>query len=48
MLPCGAKENTMTFTYDNLGRLVTITYFDGKTVTFVYDTCGNRTSVVST
>ena len=38
----------MTFTYDNLGRLVTIVYFDGKTVTFVYDTCGNRTSVVST
>ena len=38
----------MTFTYDNLGRLVSILYFDGKTVTFSYDTCGNRTSVVST
>jgi YD repeat-containing protein len=48
MLLRGAKENIMTFVYDNLGRLVTITYFDGKTVNFVYDTCGNRTSVVST
>jgi YD repeat-containing protein len=38
----------MTFVYDNLGRLVSITYFDGKTVIFSYDTCGNRTSVVST
>jgi YD repeat-containing protein len=42
------RKNIMTFTYDNLGRLVTIVYFDGKTVTYMYDACGNRTSVVST
>ena len=38
----------MTFAYDNLGRLVTITYSNGTTIQFNYDTVGNRTSLVTT
>jgi YD repeat-containing protein len=37
----------MSFTYDNLGRLTVITYSNGTTVSFNYDTAGNRTSVVT-
>ncbi|MGD9681612.1 MAG: RHS repeat domain-containing protein [Candidatus Obscuribacterales bacterium] len=42
------KESTMdtvSYSYDNLGRLTTITYSNGTTVTFSYDNMGNRTSV---
>ena len=38
------------YTYDALGRLTKIAYSDGvktTTVTYSYDTAGNRTSVVS-
>jgi YD repeat-containing protein len=42
-----SKGKTMSFTYDNLGRLTVITYSNGTTVTFNYDTAGNRTSVVT-
>lgn len=38
------------YTYDALGRLTKIAYSDGAkttTVTYTYDTAGNRTSVVS-
>lgn len=39
----------MSFTYDNLGRLVTITFLaTGQVTTFVYDACGNRTATSST
>ena len=38
----------MTFAYDNLGRLVTITYSNGTTIQINYDTAGNRTSIVTT
>ncbi|MGA7812998.1 RHS repeat domain-containing protein [Caballeronia sp.] len=39
------------YTYDALGRLTKIAYSDGvktTTVTYSYDTAGNRVSVVST
>ncbi|WP_213766672.1 RHS repeat domain-containing protein [Caballeronia sp. dw_19] len=38
------------YTYDALGRLTKIAYSDGvktTTVTYSYDTAGNRTSVVT-
>lgn len=38
------------YTYDALGRLTKVAYSDGvktTTVTYSYDTAGNRTSVVS-
>lgn len=39
----------MTYTYDVLGRLKTITYTSNNTqIVFSYDQNGNRTSVVVT
>ncbi len=39
--------NTVDYTYDNLGRLTSITFTsNGSSVTYNYDTMGNRTSVV--
>jgi uncharacterized protein RhaS with RHS repeats len=40
--------DSATYTYDTLGRVKTITYSNGKKVTFNYDKAGNRTSVVNT
>lgn len=40
--------DSATYTYDNLGRLKTITFQNGTVVTFNYDAMGNRTSVVTT
>lgn len=38
--------NTIQYTYDNLGRLTTITYTSNSTTIVIsYDTAGNRTSV---
>jgi YD repeat-containing protein len=42
-LPYGA-----TYTYDQLGRLTQVSYPDGTTVVFDYDSMGNRTTVVIT
>jgi hypothetical protein len=42
-------ETSASYTYDALGRLVTIVYTDGTkttTVTYSYDASGNRASVV--
>lgn len=38
----------MTFTYDVLGRLATISFSNGTSIVFSYDPAGNRTSVVTT
>lgn len=37
---------TMIYTYDDLGRVASITYDDGKRVTYSYDAAGNRTQHV--
>jgi YD repeat-containing protein len=36
-----------TYTYDTLGRVATVTYDNGKTITYSYDAAGNRTQVVT-
>lgn len=36
-----------TYMYDPLGRLTSVTYPDGKAVTYAYDSAGNRTSYFS-
>ena len=40
-------SDSITYTIDNLGRLTKLTYASGDTVTFNYDSVGNRTSVVT-
>lgn len=42
--PAGATSYTM----DSLGRLTQITFYNGTTVVYSYDSVGNRTSVVTT
>jgi len=42
-----ASAQSTTQTYDELGRLVSVTYPNGTTVTYNYDAAGNRTSVVT-
>jgi YD repeat-containing protein len=38
----------ISYTYDALGRLVTVTYPNNSTVTYTYDPAGNRTLVTNT
>jgi YD repeat-containing protein len=40
-----ALADTVTYTYDALGRVVTATYQDGAVITYTYDPAGNRTQV---
>jgi YD repeat-containing protein len=39
---------TITYTYDALGRIVTASYSNGATVTYTYDAAGNRTTLTQT
>lgn len=39
--------DSATYTYDNLGRLKTVTFANGTVITYNYDPVGNRTSVVA-
>jgi YD repeat-containing protein len=41
-------SDSVTYTYDSRGRLNTVTFQNGTVVTYSYDACGNRTSVVTT
>lgn len=41
-----ATAGTITYTYDDLGRLKTAVYSDGTTITYTYDAAGNRTQYV--
>lgn len=43
-----AHAGTVSYTYDELGRLKTVTYSTGVTITYSYDANGNRTAVVTT
>ena len=41
-----AAAGTTSYTYDALGRVVTAVYPNGTTVTYQYDSAGNRSQVV--
>jgi len=41
-------DMTTSYSYDALGRLKTVTYPDGKVVTFGYDESGNRETLTIT
>ena len=40
--------DSVTYGYDTLGRLTTLTYANGTVIQYNYDSVGNRTSVVTT
>jgi YD repeat-containing protein len=42
-----ASADTVTYTYDGIGRLKTITYTDGTSVAYALDGAGNRTTVTT-
>jgi YD repeat-containing protein len=37
----------VTYAYDDLGRLCTAAYDNGKTITYTFDAAGNRTLVAT-
>lgn len=41
------KAQSVTFGYDALGRLTTANYPSGTTITYTYDSAGNRTQVTN-
>lgn len=41
-----AASDSAAYTYDQNGRLWTVTYANGTTITYTYDTAGNRQQVV--
>lgn len=41
-------SDSVTYGYDTLGRLTTLTYANGTVIQYNYDAVGNRTSVVTT
>lgn len=45
-LVCNQAFATVLYAYDDLGRVTSITYDDGKRVTYSYDAAGNRTQHV--
>ena len=40
-----AFAQTVNYTYDELGRIKTVTYSNGATITYTYDAAGNRTQL---
>lgn len=47
----GAKPlsaDTVEYAYDELGRIKTVTYSNGATITYTYDPAGNRTELLQT
>jgi YD repeat-containing protein len=40
-----AFAQTVNYTYDELGRVKTVTYSNGATITYTYDAAGNRTQL---
>lgn len=46
IVECGTlawAQDTVTYTYDELGRIIRAKYPDGKRITYTYDATGNRT-----
>ena len=45
LLLFGAASAATTYSYDGQGRVVQVVYDNGVTVTYAYDSAGNRTTV---
>lgn len=43
-----AFADTVSYTYDALGRVSTVTYSNGATISYAYDAAGNRTTLSQT
>jgi YD repeat-containing protein len=43
-----AASGSVSYVYDDLGRLVEVVYDDGTTITYTYDAVGNRETTVTT
>lgn len=43
-----AWADVVQYTYDELGRIKTVTYSDGRSVTYMYDAAGNRSQLIQT
>ena len=41
-------QDTVSYKYDALGRLTTVTYSSGAVITYTYDAVGNRISKIVT
>lgn len=39
-----SEADNITYTYDSLNRLISVTYADGSSITYTYDAAGNRTA----
>lgn len=37
-----------TYSYDALGRLISVTFADGSSITYAYDSAGNRATLTQT
>ncbi len=48
LLAGDVQAGSVTYTYDSLGRLSTVTYSSGVTIIYLYDASGNRTSYTVT
>lgn len=48
MLALPALAGSVSYAYDQLGRLATVTYSNGVVITYTYDASGNRSSVATT
>lgn len=40
------SQQAVTYSYDQLGRIIAVTYADGKQIVYAYDAAGNRTQHV--
>lgn len=47
MLTTTPAAAAVTYTYDTLGRVATVTYDNGMEIIYTYDPAGNRTQVVT-
>lgn len=43
-----AAPGSVSYVYDDLGRLVEVVYDDGTTIHYTYDDAGNREATVTT
>lgn len=43
-----AATGSVSYVYDDLGRLVEVVYDDGTTIQYTYDAAGNREATITT